>query len=172
VNAQPLEALLPDPMVEIPEREAHRLRIESALRREQTVPPGGRLEELAGRFNLDALETDILAALWTAAFDPTLRDGKGFDVATAEMPAGRRLVAAGPFRNHDIVRAVVRRRWGPGNILRTHRVSAAGSLSDFAVTLAEPRDAEIPDIGCFRMSDPPLSVGVDGRRQFPRAATG
>jgi hypothetical protein len=27
--------------------------------------------------------------------------------------------------------------------------------------------SEIPDIGCFRMSDPPLEVGVDARRRFP-----
>jgi hypothetical protein len=73
VNAQPLEALLPEPMQESAERAAHRLRIEAMLRREQAALPGGRLEELAGRFNLDALETDILAALWTAAFDPALR---------------------------------------------------------------------------------------------------
>jgi adenylate kinase family enzyme len=73
VNAQPLEALLPDQIEEIPEREVHRRRIEAALRQEQTALQSGRLEELAGRFNLDTLEADILAVLWAAAFDPVLR---------------------------------------------------------------------------------------------------
>ena len=33
--------------------------------------------------------------------------------------------------------------------------------------LDEALSAERPDIGCFQSDDPPLSVGVDGRRTFP-----
>lgn len=56
------------------ERELHRDRLIAVLGGQLTDPLAeGRLVQLAQRFGLDAVQSDIVAALWVGAFDPELR---------------------------------------------------------------------------------------------------
>ncbi len=57
------------------ERDAYRARFAALLQVEPPpdLPEGGRLAQLAERFGLATLDTDVLALLWVGAFDPALR---------------------------------------------------------------------------------------------------
>jgi hypothetical protein len=94
--AHQAEAVLRDPPADpgpLAERDRHRDRIIAALRDEATAMPAGRLAELTERFGLSEFESDVLAVLWVAAFEPELRA----QIAMRESFAGQitvRLVAA------------------------------------------------------------------------------
>jgi hypothetical protein len=75
------------------ERHAQHARIVAAMRGETLSAPPARLDDLAARFGLSALEADVLAVLWVGAFDPELRA----QLASREPFAGQitvRMIAA------------------------------------------------------------------------------
>jgi hypothetical protein len=55
------------------ERDAQALRLRALLRGEEPAPPTGRLSRLVSTFGLAPFEADVLALLWTAAYEPALR---------------------------------------------------------------------------------------------------
>jgi len=131
------------------ERDRHRDRIAAAVHGEARAMPPGRLEELADRFGLDALETDVLAVLWVAAFEAELRA----ELATHE-----------PFAAQISVRLVAALFGHPARV----RLSSESPLLLWLMV----REHALIDGGASLSVDPAIIAWLEGERELDRVLAG
>jgi hypothetical protein len=117
--------------------------------------------------SLDELRGNLTA-------DPPIQPSEYFLHSKELHPPGyeRHSITGDPlFRSFDAVNGVP----ADSDDLRLHLHSPARGHGAILPPLLRMLDGappgQRPDIGCFRVGDPPLAVGVDGRLQFPHQAT-
>lgn len=149
MSSQPLE--FDTPNVAQRGRETERERIVAAIEADeaQRNGPQGRLAELADRFGLDPLETDVVGVLWAAAYDPELRAA---------------VVAIDGFAAQVTVRAVAVLF---GHAMRVRLSSGSPLLMWRLVT-----EHELVDGGAALMLDPTILAWLDGEHELDRAFAG